>query len=82
MEVIYLTMTITVIIAGLFLYLFFVNVKKGQYDDIYTPSVRMLFDDELVKEPTRETKNKDQKESDLNKGSSTVTNNLTQSNIN
>jgi nitrogen fixation-related uncharacterized protein len=22
-------------------------VKKGQYDDDYTPSVRMLFDDEL-----------------------------------
>jgi nitrogen fixation-related uncharacterized protein len=25
-------------------------VKSGQYDDVYTPSVRMLFDDELVKE--------------------------------
>jgi nitrogen fixation-related uncharacterized protein len=23
-------------------------VKKGQYDDDYTPSVRMLFDDELI----------------------------------
>ena len=25
-------------------------VKSGQYDDDYTPSVRMLFDDEIVKE--------------------------------
>lgn len=69
MEVIYLTMTITVIIAGLFLYLFFVNVKKGQYDDIYTPSVRMLFDDELVKEPAQEAKKEEQKAADVNKDS-------------
>lgn len=76
MEVIYLTMFITVIIAGIFLYLFFVNVKKGQYDDIYTPSVRMLFDDELVKE------NKSEEKVNQTLDSSTVNNNLTQSNIN
>jgi cbb3-type cytochrome oxidase maturation protein len=75
-------MTITVIIAGLFLYLFFVNVKKGQYDDIYTPSVRMLFDDELVKEPIQEIKKEEPKATDLTNDSKTVTNNLTQSNIN
>lgn len=69
MEVIYLTMTITVIIAGLFLYLFFVNVKKGQYDDIYTPSVRMLFDDELVKEPAQEVKKEEQKAAEEKKDS-------------
>jgi cbb3-type cytochrome oxidase maturation protein len=62
-------MTITVIIAGLFLYLFFVNVKKGQYDDIYTPSVRMLFDDELVKEPAQKEKKEEQKVTDVNKDS-------------
>ena len=50
MEVIYLTMFITVIIAAIFLFLFFVNVKKGQYDDMVSPAVRMLFDDDLVKE--------------------------------
>lgn len=76
MEVIYLTMFITVIIAGIFLYLFFVNVKKGQYDDIYTPSVRMLFDDELVKE------NKSEEKVNQTLDSTTVNNNLTQSNIN
>ncbi|MEO0404784.1 MAG: cbb3-type cytochrome oxidase assembly protein CcoS, partial [Bacteroidota bacterium] len=27
---------------------FVLSVKKGQYDDAYTPSVRMLFEDELV----------------------------------
>lgn len=50
-------MGITVLLAGLFLYLFFRNIKTGQYDDTYTPSVRMLFDDELVKEsPKKEIK--------------------------
>jgi cbb3-type cytochrome oxidase maturation protein len=31
-----------------FLIAFIRAVKTGQYDDDYTPSVRMLFDDELI----------------------------------
>ena len=58
MEVLYITMTVTVLLAGMFLYLFFRNVKTGQYDDTYTPSVRMLFDDELVKESKQKNNNK------------------------
>ncbi len=33
-------------------------VKSGQYDDSYTPSVRMLFDDELKKETEQITDDK------------------------
>jgi nitrogen fixation-related uncharacterized protein len=29
-------------------------VKSGQFDDAYTPSVRMLFDDELKKTKSKE----------------------------
>lgn len=36
-------------VAIVFLVAFIKAVKNGQYDDDYTPSVRMLFDDELVK---------------------------------
>lgn len=36
---------VSMIVAGSFLGLFIFSVKKGQYDDDYTPSVRMLFDD-------------------------------------
>jgi len=61
MEVIYITMSVTILLAGIFLYLFFRNVKTGQYDDTYTPSVRMLFDDELVKEPKKDKKDKTNK---------------------
>jgi cbb3-type cytochrome oxidase maturation protein len=49
MSVIYLLISISIIVAGIFLYAFLRAVKTGQYDDDYTPSVRMLFDDELIK---------------------------------
>ncbi|PID68694.1 MAG: cbb3-type cytochrome oxidase assembly protein CcoS [Flavobacteriia bacterium] len=62
MEVIYLTMFITVIIAAIFLFLFFVNVKKGQYDDMTSPAVRMLFDDDLVNEDEAVLHKKNNKE--------------------
>jgi len=32
-------------VAGSFLAAFLWSVKSGQYDDDYTPSIRMLFDD-------------------------------------
>ena len=45
-------------IAIIFFILFVKSVKSGQYDDVYTPSVRMLFDDELVdKNKTDQTSN-------------------------
>lgn len=56
MSVIYLLLSVSVLVALVFLVIFLVSVKSGQFDDVYTPSVRMLFDDELVKE-----KNKNQK---------------------
>ena len=49
MSVIYILLAISIIIAVGFFIAFLIAVKKGQYDDSYTPSVRMLFDDELVK---------------------------------
>lgn len=56
MSVIYILLTISIVIAIGFFIAFIMAVKNGQYDDSYTPSVRMLFEDELVKEPKKETK--------------------------
>jgi cbb3-type cytochrome oxidase maturation protein len=56
MSVIYLLITISIAVAAFFLIAFIKAVKSGQYDDDYTPSVRMLFDDELVKDKENETK--------------------------
>lgn len=50
MSIIYVLLSISLLVALIFFVIFIINVKKGQYDDTYTPSVRMLFEDELVKE--------------------------------
>jgi cbb3-type cytochrome oxidase maturation protein len=43
---------ISILVAGGFLAAFLWSVNKGQFDDDYTPSIRMLFDDELKKTTT------------------------------
>ncbi|MEN8816519.1 MAG: cbb3-type cytochrome oxidase assembly protein CcoS [Nonlabens sp.] len=53
MNIIYMLLAISVVVALIFLAAFLFSVKSGQYDDTYTPSVRMLFDDELIKEKTK-----------------------------
>lgn len=58
MEVIYITIGVSVIVAILFFIAFIKSVKSGQYEDTYTPSVRMLFDDELVSEKKEKEQNK------------------------
>ncbi|HMQ44767.1 MAG: cbb3-type cytochrome oxidase assembly protein CcoS [Confluentibacter sp.] len=50
MSVIYILLAVSVTVAIVFFIAFIVAVKRGQYDDSYTPSVRMLFEDELVKD--------------------------------
>jgi len=47
MGVIVLLIIVSVFVAGGFLIAFLWSVKTGQMDDDYTPSVRILFDDEL-----------------------------------
>jgi cbb3-type cytochrome oxidase maturation protein len=50
MSVIYVLLAISIIVAVIFFVAFIFAVRKGQYDDSYTHSVRMLFEDEIVKE--------------------------------
>lgn len=56
MNIIYLLLAISVCVAIVFFVAFILSVKRGQYDDTYTPSVRMLFEDEIKEEPTLDTK--------------------------
>ncbi|MFY7879770.1 MAG: cbb3-type cytochrome oxidase assembly protein CcoS [Lacibacter sp.] len=46
MNVMILLIAVSILVAGGFLAAFLWSVKNGQYDDDYTPSVRMLFDDQ------------------------------------
>ena len=56
MNIIFMLIAASLVIAILFFVLFVKSVKSGQYDDVYTPSVRMLFDDELVKKKKSKSK--------------------------
>ncbi|MBO6794214.1 MAG: cbb3-type cytochrome oxidase assembly protein CcoS [Balneolaceae bacterium] len=47
MGVIIFLIIFSLMVALTFLYAFFWAVKSGQFDDPQTPSIRMLFDDDL-----------------------------------
>lgn len=49
MEVIFLLIGFSLLVALIFLGLFFWAVGDGQYDDGYTPAVRILFDEKKDK---------------------------------
>ena len=69
MEVLYITIGVSIVVALIFFFAFIKSVKSGQYEDTYTPSVRMLFDDELVI-----VNKKGEKESNSNQNQSKITN--------
>jgi len=55
MSVLFVLIGVSMLVAGGFLVGFLWAVKKGQYDDSYSPSVRILFDDQ-EKEAQKEEK--------------------------
>jgi cbb3-type cytochrome oxidase maturation protein len=50
MGVIVILIIVSVLVAGGFLMAFLWSVKTGQMDDDYTPSVRILFDENFENE--------------------------------
>ncbi len=56
MSVIYILICISIFVAAVFLYLFIKSVRNGQFDDNYTPSVRILFEDEVQKTSSKNSK--------------------------
>jgi cbb3-type cytochrome oxidase maturation protein len=57
MAIIIVLISISLLIAVGFLISFLWNMKSGQYDDTYSPSVRMLFDDKPRKKLITKEKN-------------------------
>ena len=53
MGIIVILILISLSIAILFLAIFYWSMKSGQYDDTYTPSVRMLFEDKKKEDTTK-----------------------------
>lgn len=57
MDILYLMILCSVTLAVIFLIIFIVNAKKGQFEDDESPAVRMLLDSEIIKEePKKEEK--------------------------
>ena len=67
MSVIYVLLAISIAVALIFFTAFIISVKSGQYDDSYTPSVRMLFEDEIVKNSSKKEKTKKSKKNNPTK---------------
>lgn len=61
MSVIIILIVISVVVAIFFVGIFIWAVKTGQFDDTYSPSVRMLFDDKKSSKSEEVKNNKDQK---------------------
>ncbi|OEJ99785.1 cbb3-type cytochrome oxidase assembly protein CcoS [Roseivirga misakiensis] len=54
MSVILVLIITSIVVAIVFLGAFFWAVKSGQYDDTYSPSVRMLFEEKGKKKVNHE----------------------------
>ena len=55
MGMIYIMLIVSLIIALFFLGSFFWATKSGQFDDDYTPSVRILYEDESIQTTKQKT---------------------------
>jgi cbb3-type cytochrome oxidase maturation protein len=51
MSALFILIGISILVAGSFLIAFLWSVRNGQYEDDYTPSIRILFDN--TAEPTK-----------------------------
>lgn len=48
MNIFYLLIGVSLLVALIFLVLFIRAVKAGQFEDTYTPAIRILFDDDEI----------------------------------
>lgn len=66
MDILYLMILCSVSLAAVFLVIFIVNARKGQFEDDESPAVRILFDSDEIKEkedttPKNEAENRRKK---------------------
>lgn len=54
MGIIYVMLIVSLFIALFFLFTFIWATKNNQFEDDYTPSVRVLFEDEIIKNDKQE----------------------------
>lgn len=62
MNIVYFLVPAALVLGAAFVFAFIVMVRSGQYEDLETPALRMLFDEskvlnENINQPTTEKKN-------------------------
>ncbi|MBD8017203.1 MULTISPECIES: cbb3-type cytochrome oxidase assembly protein CcoS [Kaistella] len=68
MDILYLMILCSVSVAVIFLIIFIVSARKGQFEDDESPAVRILLDNEVVKnepETSNETEQKNKKTDEI-----------------
>lgn len=50
MDILYLMILCSVTLAVIFLIIFIISARKGQFEDDESPAVRILLDSEIIKE--------------------------------
>ncbi len=53
MSILYIVLPLAIVMAGVGVAAFILSVRRGQYDDLDTPPLRMLFDDDEKTEPAK-----------------------------
>lgn len=51
MDILYLMILCSVLLAIVFLVIFIVSARKGQFEDDESPAVRILLDSEIIRTP-------------------------------
>lgn len=51
MNIIFFMIPVSLILGGVFVFLFLRNLNAGQFDDLETPAHRILFDNERKESP-------------------------------
>lgn len=62
MDILYLMILCSVSLAAVFLVVFIINARKGQFEDDESPAVRILFDSDEIKEKDDDDDKKSTKE--------------------
>ncbi|MDQ0783588.1 cbb3-type cytochrome oxidase assembly protein CcoS [Chryseobacterium sp. W4I1] len=60
MDILYLMILCSASLAAVFLIIFIVNARKGQFEDDESPAVRILFDSGEIKEKEKKGNKKDE----------------------
>lgn len=62
MDILYLMILCSVLLAVVFLIIFIISAKNGQFEDDESPAVRILLESEIIKEDAPVSKEAESKE--------------------